>query len=266
MNAERRAPEPNDDGDEKAELKVGELAERIGLTVRTLHWYDEIGLLPPARRTRAGHRIYGPDQVERLQRIRSLRHVGLSLQEIRDVLDRDDLSLLQVLELHAARLEEEAERLRLVAERIDRALDAVRDTGRVEVHTLIDTMEAMAMYEKYYTPEQLETLAKRRREVGEERIREVEEEWRELYRRLGEAMADGADPGSPRVQTLAEKAQSLIREFTGGDPGIRASLERMYQDRGTEPLESHGFEVDDDLHAFLNRAVRLREGEPDADR
>lgn len=51
-------------------LKVGELARRTGLSVRTLHHYDEIGLLSPARRTATGHRLYGRDEIRRLQQIR----------------------------------------------------------------------------------------------------------------------------------------------------------------------------------------------------
>ena len=62
-------------------LRVGELAARAGVTVRTLHHYDEIGLLRPAR-TAAGHRRYGPAEVERLQQITSLRALGVPLAEI----------------------------------------------------------------------------------------------------------------------------------------------------------------------------------------
>lgn len=238
------------------ELKVGELAERTGLTVRTLHWYDEIGLLSPRHRTPTGHRIYGPEEVERLQAIRSLRQVGLSLDDIREALDREGLSVLRVLELHARRLREEGDRIRALADRLDRVTDAARRTGGVEAETLIETMEAMAMFEKYYTPEQLEKLERRKEEVGEKRIREVQEEWRELYRRFAEEMAVGAEPGDPSVQALARKAESLVGEFTGGDPGIRASLEKLYRGEGTRPLEAHGWDVEPDLQGFVSRAIR----------
>lgn len=244
------------------ELKVGELAERTGLTVRTLHWYDEIGLLSPDR-TRAGHRVYGPEEVERLQRILSLRHVGLSLDEIREALDRPGHSLLEVLELHAETLAEEARRLRALRDRLHRAIDAVRRNGRIEAEALIHTMEAMAMFEKYYTPEQLETLQRRKEEVGEERIRRVQEEWRELYRRLGEVREAGADPGDPEVRELARKAESLIREFTGGDTGIRASLEKMYRVEGSRPMEAAGWDVDPDVQGFLGRAMKAAREEDD---
>ena len=71
-------------------FKVGELARRTGLTIRTLHHYDEIGLLKPTLHTGAGHRLYTAGDVARLQQVRSLRQLGFSLEEIRACLDRPD--------------------------------------------------------------------------------------------------------------------------------------------------------------------------------
>lgn len=78
-----------------ASLKVGELAARTGLTVRALHHYDEIGLVSPGARTPAGHRLYGRDDVERLQQVQSLRAMGMSLDVDRD----DEVSLLELCSL-----------------------------------------------------------------------------------------------------------------------------------------------------------------------
>src|SRR5262249_50707565 len=93
-------------------LKVGELASRTGLTVRTLHHYDEVGLLRPSRLTASGHRLYTAADVARLQRVISLRQLGFSLEEVRDCLDRPGFSPPEVIGLHAARLREQIERQR----------------------------------------------------------------------------------------------------------------------------------------------------------
>src|SRR5437016_6712558 len=90
-------------------LKVGELAKRTGLTIRTLHHYDEIGLLKPSLRTEADHRLYTASDVARLQQVVSLRQLGFSLEEIRDCLDRADFSPLEVIRRHAARVREQIE-------------------------------------------------------------------------------------------------------------------------------------------------------------
>src|SRR6266545_8235456 len=97
-------------------LKVGELARRTGLTIRTLHHYDELGLLKPSLHTEAGHRLYTADDVTRLQQVISLRQVGFSLEEVRDCLDRPGFSPLEVIGLHVARLRERTELQRKLCE------------------------------------------------------------------------------------------------------------------------------------------------------
>src|SRR5689334_8409047 len=81
-------------------MKVGQVARRTGLTVRTLHHYDAIGLLSPSAQTGSGHRLYTPDDVARLQQIVSLRQLGFSLEQIGKLLRQPDCSLTQVVELH----------------------------------------------------------------------------------------------------------------------------------------------------------------------
>src|SRR5262245_43496748 len=90
-------------------LKVGELARRAGLTVRTLHHYDEIGLLKPSLHSEGGHRLYTGEDVARLQQVVSLRQLGFSLDEIRSCLDGPGFSPLEVIRLHVAKLREQIE-------------------------------------------------------------------------------------------------------------------------------------------------------------
>src|SRR5215203_936261 len=93
--------------------KVGELARQAGVSVRTLHHYEDIGLLVPGERTDSGHRLYDAHDVERLARILALVGLGLSLDEVRRSLDDRHLSPLVLVERHLERarqvLEEHAE-------------------------------------------------------------------------------------------------------------------------------------------------------------
>src|SRR5512135_122848 len=131
--------------------KVGELARQTGLTVRTLHYYDEIGLLSPSGRTAAGYRLYTVGDIGRLQQIRSLRQLGFSLEQIQGWLDRPDFAPQQAIRLQIKRLQEQIELQRALCRRLEalRArLDAAEDISAAE---LIQTIEGMNMYEKYYT-------------------------------------------------------------------------------------------------------------------
>jgi DNA-binding transcriptional MerR regulator len=235
-------------------LKVGRLAERTGLTVRTLHHYDEIGLLSPSERTRSGHRLYGEEEVARLQQIASLKHLGLALEEIRACLALPEYTLERTLDLHIERLDAQLARQGQLRDLVVQLRDRLRSAEDVSVDDLTRTIEITMSYEKYYTPEQLKQLERRAQEVGPDRIEEVQREWTELFAAYTRAMEAGKDPASDEVQALARKSRSLIGEFTGGDPGIRKSLDTMYRKEGPAPLEGHGMALAPGLWEYMGQA------------
>jgi DNA-binding transcriptional MerR regulator len=232
--------------------KVGELARRTGLSVRTLHYYDEIGLLSPSERTGSGHRLYTAGDIARLQQVVSLRQLGFSLAEIRDWLERPGHSPAGVVQLHLERLRgqiEQLERLRRRLERIAARLDAAEEVSVAELTT---TIEVMTMFEKYYPPEQMAEIEQRGREIGAERIREVEGEWPRLIAEVRAEMDQGTPPTDPRVQELARRWTALVREFTGGNPGIAKSLATLYRN---EPAVRERAGIDPKLFEYVNQAV-----------
>jgi DNA-binding transcriptional MerR regulator len=210
-------------------LKVGQLAKRTGLTVRTLHHYDAIGLLSPSGRTRAGYRLYADADVAKLQRIVALRQLGLSLEEVHRCLDDPVYSLAHVLRLRVNRMREEAEAQRRLCIRLEALADRLDAMEQVSVDEFLDTIGAMTMHEKYFTPEQQAQIEQRGVEVGQERIRAVEAEWPELIAKVRAEMEKGTDPASETVQNLARRWKVLVNEFTGGDAGIANAVMTMYQ-------------------------------------
>ena len=219
--------------------KVGQLAQRTGLSVRTLHWYDEIGLLTPSYHSESGHRLYTPQDVVRLQRIVSLRQLGFALEEVRACLDDADFSPAALIEMHLARLREQIDAQQRLCGRLEAIAASMRTAETVSVEDLLQSIEGMTMIEKYYTPEQLEQLKARKDQVGEERIRQVQEEWPKLQADVQAEMQKGTDPTSETVKALARRWMALIREFSGGDSGIEDSLRTMYEQEQT----IHGMDV-----------------------
>ncbi|HEX8319912.1 MerR family transcriptional regulator [Longimicrobium sp.] len=209
--------------------KVGELAKATGLTVRTLHHYDEVRLLSPSHRTAAGHRMYSEGDVQRLQQIVSLRSLGFALDDIRGVLSGRELTPIQIVRMHADRLRQQIRTQQRLVERLDAVAAGLGKAEHVSADELIHLIEETTMFDKYYTPEQLDQLAARREQVGEGRIAEVEAEWPRLMAEVRAEMDRGTDPSDPRVQELARRWTGLVREFTGGDPGIARSLNNLYQ-------------------------------------
>jgi DNA-binding transcriptional MerR regulator len=210
-------------------LKVGELARRTGLSVRTLHHYEKVGLLPPAHRTPTGHRLYGEDHVRQLHKILALKQLGMSLEEMRGWLSSEHFGALEALRMQRTRVSGQIEMLKSVQRRLEMIEQRVSTSDRISIDDILQALEAMAMFEKYYTKEQLEQLEQRRVQIGEETIKAVEKEWPELIAKVRSAIERGVDPKSEEVRALGRRWRELVEMFTGGDPGITASLSNMYQ-------------------------------------
>jgi DNA-binding transcriptional MerR regulator len=244
-------------------LKVGELAVRTGLTVRTLHHYDEIGLLKPSLRTEAGYRLYTAGDVARLQQVLSLRQLGFSLEEVRDCLDRPGFSPLEVIGLHVARLREQIERQRKLCERLESLAAHLRTAGEVSADEFLRTIEEMTMVEKYFTPEQMTLIQEGRGQTGEETLRQKQEEWAELIALLRAEMEKGTDPWDAKVQGLAKRWVDLLNWSTGSDPEMTQSLKRLWEEQGDTLAAQFGSQYDSrPVWGYIDKAIAAAKGLP----
>jgi DNA-binding transcriptional MerR regulator len=240
-------------------LKVGELARRTGLTVRTLHHYDAIGLLKPSLHTEAGHRLYTADDIARLQQIVSLRQLGFSLEEVRDCLDRPDFSPLEVIRLHVARLREQIELQRRLCEGLEALAEYFRPAGEVSAEAFLQAIEVMTMIENYYTPEQLESFRKRREEAAaagqdpQDLARQGTADWNALLAQYKAEMEKGTDPADPRLQELEKRRQALVGAFSGGDAAIEQNLKRLWMEQGDKLCAQFG--IDPKVMEYLGKVA-----------
>ena len=242
--------------------KVGELAKRTGVTVRLLHHYDEIGLLKPSWHTGSGHRLYTAVDVARLHRILSLRQLGFALEEIRDCLVRPGFSPAEVIGLHVARLRDRIARERRLCERLEALAARLRAAEEVSADEFIGMIQEMTMIESYYTPEQLDDLKERGEQLGEERIRQSQEDWAALIAQVRAEMDRGTDPSAPEVQAMALRWMALVNEFTGGDPGIGRSLGRLWKEQGDTIAAQHGSQYDPrGVSEYIGRAMAAVKGD-----
>jgi DNA-binding transcriptional MerR regulator len=232
--------------------RVGELAKRTGVSIRTLHWYEEIGLLSPSQRTEAGHRLYAAEDLGRLQQIRSLRQLGFSLDEIRECLGNGQFSPQQVIRLHLGRLDREIELQQRLRARLEGLAARYGAAESVSAEEFIETIEAMTMMEKYFTKEQLQELEQRKGVLGADEIQAVEHEWPELLAKVRTEMANNTDPTDPRVQALAKRWMELLQAFSGGNREIEKSAATMY--RG-EPGVSQQYGVDPNMFPYIQKAI-----------
>ena len=118
---------------------MGELAEATGLTVRTLHYYEQIGLLTPSGRSPAGHRIYDAADEARLYRVSLLRRLGMDLAEVRRALDDPAWDLTSAMEAHLAALDARLEATARLRSRVAGALAA----GGTDLVTVLEELTAL---------------------------------------------------------------------------------------------------------------------------
>jgi DNA-binding transcriptional MerR regulator len=243
---------------EEPRWKVGELARATGLTVRTLHHYDEIGLLVPGERTYGGHRVYTVGDLRRLYRILALRELGLSLDEIADWLEHEHGDPRDVVRRHLAQLDERIGRYVQLRERLATLLAALNQHQEPSAAEFLDAIEAMTVIEKFYSAEQLDRLARRREQFGEAAVREMEREWPRLYERAQVFLEEGRDPADPQVQALITRMDELVALFHGGEEDILAALQRMWDEQADQLRAQYG--PPPAVQAYLERARAARQG------
>jgi len=230
-------------------MKAREFAELAGVTVRTLHHYDRLGLLRPGRNG-SGYRVYRERDLERLEQIVALKFLGLPLRRIKALLSRDAGDLPWALRAQRAALEEKRRLL-------DRAIAAIRDAEDAPTPALLKKIiEAIEMQEntnwtdKYYSPEARAKIAARAGEWTPEKQVEWSKMWSDLFADVEAAMAEGADPKGERVQALAARWRKLGEAFTGGDPEVAAGLRKLYADEANWPAS-----MQDQMRPFMKKEV-----------
>lgn len=123
--------------------KVGDLAGLAGLTVRTLRFYDQIGLFSPSGQTESGHRLYNEADLSRLQQIMSLKELGLSLEEIKSVLNDEQFSPLEIVNLQMARIKEQIKQQQTLLEQLQHVSKSMQGKAPLTVEDFAELLQAM---------------------------------------------------------------------------------------------------------------------------
>ena len=225
-------------------LKIGELARLTGLTVRTLHHYDSIGLLSPSARTQAGYRLYQHGDMDRLHRIMALRRFGLSLAEIATSLARSDLPLATIVAKQIAMLDHQLAQASSLRTRLLALQTQLAQGQQPELADWLTTMEQMTMYDKYFTQQELQQLPMLN-------DAQVEQEWQALVARVQALKNSGAPATSLEAQALGTEWMIKLVRDTGAHPGLFERLNAMHVQ---EPGMQQKTGIDAQLMGFVTSA------------
>lgn len=228
-------------------LKVGELARHSGLTVRTLHHYDEIGLLAPSARSEGGYRLYDRADVARLHAIQALRKLGLPLAEIGDMLDCDGATLPAIVERQVQALDREITQATELRGRLLLVQAAMASGHAPAMNDWLGTLSLMSTYGKYFAADELKTIL--------QNLKRMESEWQPLAAQIRAEMARGTPARSLAIQPLARRWMDLSMRWMDGDMDRLMRWGRMYREEA-QTRGRHG--IDLDVIDYIGEAIEMR--------
>jgi DNA-binding transcriptional MerR regulator len=212
---------------------ISQLANMAGVSVRTLHHYDQIGLLRPSSRTAAGYRQYERQDLLRLQQILFYKELDVPLDEIHSILDNPDFDPVHALVQHRERLGQQVARLTRLLHTIDKTLARLTEDDM----TLTDeelyagfTPEQRERYEReaaeMYDPELVKIANQRVRKLTKQQWQAVKDEGDTVTRAIAK-LAD-TPPESPEVQTLIARHHAWIENFYPASAEMYRGLGQLY--------------------------------------
>lgn len=252
------------------ELTVGQVARLAGVTVRTLHHYDELGLVRPGGRTAAGYRCYSAADVERLQHVLFYRELGLPLPVIATVLDEDGTDPATHLRRQRHQLLERIRRLEQMVAAVDRALEAdhmgisLTPEERLEVFGDFRPEDHAEEAEQRWGDTQ--AWAQSQRRTASYRKQDwlaIKAQGDTIERDLATALGEGVDPTSDRATAVAERhRQHISRWFYDCPHEMHVGLGELYVE--DERFRAHYEQIAPGLAVFTRDAIRANADRPTA--
>ncbi|OEU86577.1 transcriptional regulator [Streptomyces abyssalis] len=240
---------------------VGQVAGFAGITVRTLHHYDGIGLLVPSERTHAGHRLYGDADLDRLQQILFYRELGFSLEEVAVLLDDPDADPREHLRQQHELLRSRIEKLQKMAAAVEHAMEA-RKMGinltpeeKFEVFGDHDPDQyAEESEQRWGGTEAYRESQRRVSSYTKEDWLRIKEEGEDWGRRFVAQMESGEGPESEAATDLAEEhRQQICRNFYECPYEIHTGLGEMYV--ADERFTAHYEAIKPGMAEYLRDAI-----------
>jgi len=247
---------------------VKKLSELSGVTIRTLHFYEEIGLLKPAYHGSNGYRYYEEKELLQLQQILFFKELGFSLKQIQKVLGRDDFDQLSALYTHRKSLNREWEKIGLLLKTIDKTIKHLKGKKKMKDKEIFDGFNITLVKkakggESYFAAEEI---------VGKsvknptKNVQDVEKRGKEFYENLTKTahaifkdlvhcIEKGLDPASDEVQRIIQKHHTLTEQTHAATQEVYTALAQMYQEHPEFRKQLDPFHPE--LATFMAKAMRV---------
>jgi DNA-binding transcriptional MerR regulator len=226
-------------------IQAGVLAQRAGITVRTLHHYETIGLLIPSARSAAGYRLYNLNNVKRLHMIQVLTKAGMTLAAIKDYLAQETRPLDTLLDDQITQLEAQMRSIQTLRDQLITLKKGVSEGVEPDLESWLQTLELMKMYDRWFSEEELRELPFAARDGARDNM------WLEMVGEARHLMKQNRLPGDPNAMDLATRWMTRLEEDTAGRPDFLTRLNEMHM---VEPQMREQTGIDEAVIDYITHA------------
>lgn len=251
-------------------LRIGQLAERTGLSAKALRLYEARGLLLPDERSASGYRLYGVTALARLTEICVLKRAGFTLVEVGALLQRRS-SAVALVEARIVALRSEVHSKTVALSALERAWSQLDSSSPPKIEQLLENIrmsdsldvsfsdKELAEFKHrgdllrgHFTAEEREQLRQRAERFGAENMQRYNRQWTELIASVRAAMAAEKPADDPAVIEMAHRWYGLVTDFTGGDADMARKLKDAYD---SEPRAMAAQGMDPPMFSYIGQAM-----------
>lgn len=245
--------------------RIKEVADMVGVSIRTLHHYDQINLIKPKSVTPAGYRLYTEEELERLQQVLFFKELDFTLQEIKEILDSPDFDRKHALKAQRELLLKKKKRLEKIIKSVEKTIDSIEGGIEMNNNEMFDGLD-MTEIEKHKEKYAEETKQKygnsdAYKESMKKTSKYTKEDWARIMKRGEEinkriaALMDKGPADAEVQQAVAQWRQYITDSFYTCTPEIFKGLADLYVDdeRFTKNIDKYR----PGLAQFLREAMHI---------
>lgn len=239
---------------------IGQLSKKTGVTIRTLDYYDKIGLVLPSSSTEGGHRLYEDEDVLRLEQILSLKYIGFSLQQISKILEESTSTWEQSLEQQLKMIQQKQEHLKKLEKTLQAVLYSIQFEEDVKWPVIFemiqlfhkDTKRPGNVFDNFlhenFKPDERETIKHLDTPMNKADLHE----WKEIIHTVREHLTE--NPESETAQQLAKQWMDKVDTMFFEDSALKKKMWKTIKDHSEDIIF---YPMDQEVVDFIDRATAI---------
>ena len=212
----------------KSYLRIGQIAERSGVSAKALRLYEQRELLKPCAHSESGYRLYGPDALRRLMQIVVLKRSGFSLAEIGQLLARDATAAAHLLAARIEMLERDLADRTQALETLRRMTRRVGSASTLDIDQLLESIHIGSTLKVDFTEAERAAFQQRAERLGSDGMEATQHAWPELIAQVRAAMNASTPASDPSVVEMSRRWHALVTAATGNAAAINKKLSEAY--------------------------------------